>query len=380
MLFAQFVAVLAFLIYFDPTLIFAKTDKVAKVTSISHSLSGDGVKVIIQLSDNMKCHIGKLSGLERLYVDIKDTVFSRHIKKKLLLDNQFIKAIKTGQYKEDTARIVIEFAIGKYSYNVLREKEMKRLVVSISPVRNGEGKAAERKGRTKKRIIVDAGHGGHDTGAIGPKGLYEKDVVLDIARRIKKHIQKSSCCEVILTRDRDIFIPLNERAAIANRHSADFFISVHANASPNKNARGIETYLLNWTDNEEAMNVAARENAISVEKMKKEQDELGIILKSLEMESKRDDSVKLAGHVQNSIITQMKKDYAGIHDLGVKQAMFYVLIGARMPSILVEVSFISNQKEEKLLSDEKYRTNISKGIAAGINEYTASPGLVATVK
>ncbi|MCI0469747.1 MAG: N-acetylmuramoyl-L-alanine amidase, partial [Nitrospirae bacterium] len=295
--------------------------------------------------------------------------------------------LRFGHLQADVLRVVFDLETGS-EFKVFALKEPSRLVADISRQRAVEkpfdkltdkpavpdASSDRRLPETlRKRIVIDAGHGGHDPGAVGPSGAYEKDVVLDIALRTRDVIKRRyPFYEVILTRDKDIFIPLEERAAIANKNRADLFVSIHANASPNRNAKGIETYLLNWTDDEESLKVAARENAISVKKMKQVQSELGLILASLERENKRDDSVKLAGYVQNSIMSRIQQIYPSARDLGVKQALFYVLLGAKMPSILAEVSFISNPSEEKLLSNNAYRLKLAESIAAGIRSYFLS--------
>jgi N-acetylmuramoyl-L-alanine amidase len=219
-----------------------------------------------------------------------------------------------------------------------------------------------------KTIVIDPGHGGKDPGAIGPRGLKEKDVVLDIAKKLGRILKEKYNMRVIYTRTKDIFIPLNERTEIANSNKADLFISIHTNASRKRYTRGIETYILNWTNDEEAMRVAARENAISYKKMRKVQNELQIILQDLARNNKRDESIVLARSVQDSMIKTLKRNYR-IIDLGVKQALFYVLVGAEMPSILVEVSFITNREEEKRLSQSSYRSKIAAAIAKGIINY-----------
>ncbi|MFH1026061.1 MAG: N-acetylmuramoyl-L-alanine amidase, partial [Nitrospirota bacterium] len=234
----------------------------------------------------------------------------------------------------------------------------------------------------KRRIVLDPGHGGHDPGAVGPKNLYEKDVVLDIALKLKKVLMEDPFNEVFLTRERDIFIPLEERTAMANRKNADLFVSIHANASPRREAKGIETYLLNWTDDEEAIRVAARENAISLKKMRamnRQVDIVDVIKSDLIRENKRDESIKLANYIQRSLISNLDSDTKHVLNLGVKQALFYVLFGAKMPSVLVEVSFISNPEEERLLSNDAYRTEIAKGIAKGLNTYLTSAPTVQKV-
>lgn len=181
---------------------------------------------------------------------------------------------------------------------------------------------------------------------------------------------------VIYTRKTDVFVPLNDRTEIANSRKADLFISIHTNASRKRSTRGIETYFLNWTSNRGAIRVAARENKISVRKMQKIQDELQFILQDLARNNKRQESMRLAHSVQNAMVNTLKKSYHQIEDLGVKYALFYVLVGAEMPSILVEISFVSNSLEEKRLSSDSYRTRIAEAIARGIVSYVTQSTLI----
>jgi N-acetylmuramoyl-L-alanine amidase len=253
------------------------------------------------------------------------------------------------------------------NYKVLTMEDPIRLIIDIY----GHKQAAA----LKKRIVLDPGHGGHDPGAIGPRNLCEKDVVLDIALKLKKILAQEQDFEVFLTRETDVFIPLEQRTAIANSKNADLFISIHANASTRRDAKGIETYLLNWSNDEEAMKVAARENAISLKKMKKMndgRDVLDIMLSDLRRDSKREESLNLATVVQKNMVSGLNKNYSHIVDHGVKQALFYVLFGAQMASVLVEVSFISNPLEEKLLAKESYRMELAQSIASGVNKYMSA--------
>jgi N-acetylmuramoyl-L-alanine amidase len=199
---------------------------------------------------------------------------------------------------------------------------------------------------------------------------------------VREILLKKEDIEIVLTRNKDIFIPLPERSLVALQHKADLFVSIHANASPNRAARGIETYLQNWTNEEEANRVAARENYISVKRMKElmaqyKNDDVGKILTDLNRDYKRDESIAIAHYVQNSLYSNIAKVHARTVDLGVKQAMFFVLMGASMPpSILAEVSFISNPLEEKLLANDSYRSLIAESIAEGIITYFESSGPV----
>jgi N-acetylmuramoyl-L-alanine amidase len=200
----------------------------------------------------------------------------------------------------------------------------------------------------------------------------EKDVTLAIALKVKRILEKTGQYKVYLTRGKDEYLDLEKRAQIANKRGADIFVSIHANASPNRDGRGIESYILNWTDDEEAMKVAARENAITLRRMKEARSEIGLILASLELQAKRDDSLGLAHMIQGSLIKNVSDRYKDAMNLGVKQALFYVLVGAKMPSVLVEVSFISNPTEEKLLRKNEYRESIAEGISEGIIKYLST--------
>jgi len=226
------------------------------------------------------------------------------------------------------------------------------------------------------RIVIDPGHGGHDTGTIGPTGLNEKDVVLDVALRLKKLLEHSTGCEVIMTRSDDTFIPLEERTAIANEKGADLFLSVHANASPDRNARGVETYYLNFTSSPEALEVAARENATSQESV----HELQNLIKKIAMTEKIEESQDLAKQVQREVYTRMTKASGAQRDRGVKKAPFVVLIGANMPSVLAEISFLTNPRDERMLKRPDYREKIASALYSGIVEYVKNLGEIATVE
>jgi len=344
----------------------------AKVKGIRHFSSPDYTRIVVDLSSPPEFSKNRLSNPDRIYFDLKNSSIAKEIKTHLPVGDGIVKTIRASQFNDDTVRLVFDIEeITDYKSFIIEDPV--RLVIDLY----GKGKGTDNRvlAVTKKRIVIDAGHGGHDPGAVGPNKLYEKDVVLDIAVKLKRILSADPVNEIYLTRENDVFIPLEERTAIANRKNADLFVSIHANASPRKQAKGVETYLLNWTDDEEANRVAARENKISLKKMKemnRQMDTVGAILSGLMRENKRDESIKLANYIQRSIISGLDDNYGDVPDLGVKQALFYVLFGAKMPSILVEVSFISNPEEEKLLSQDEYRMNIAKAIAEGLHTYTAS--------
>jgi len=217
------------------------------------------------------------------------------------------------------------------------------------------------------KIVIDAGHGGHDTGTIGPNGLLEKDVVLDVAKRLGRLLEARLGAEVIYTRQDDTFIPLETRTAIANRERADLFISIHANSSRDSDARGVETYYLNFTSSPEALEVAARENAVSEKSIHELQD----LVKKITLKDKIDESREFAGDVQESLYGGLALNSAGIRNRGIKKAPFIVLIGANMPSILAEISFVSNPTDERKLETSEHRQRIAESLYRGVSKYVS---------
>ena len=232
---------------------------------------------------------------------------------------------------------------------------------------SGSVSMARQLGLGVSRIVIDAGHGGHDPGAMG-KGVTEAELVLDVALRLERLLQKVPGIEVILTRRTDEFIPLQERPAIANREGADLFLSIHANASPHPAARGVETYFLNFANNPNAAQVAARENATSAMTM----GALPDFVKAIALNNKVDESRDLASQIQRAMITRLRSSNKSLKDLGVKQAPFIVLIGATMPSVLAEISFVTNPQEAKLLKGNLYRQRIAEALFNAIKKYQTS--------
>ena len=222
------------------------------------------------------------------------------------------------------------------------------------------------------RIVIDPGHGGHDAGTIGPTGLEEKTVVLDVGLKLKELLEQNTGCEVVMTRSDDTFIPLEERTAIANEKGADLFISIHANASHDMSARGIETYYLNFTSNPDALEVAARENSTSQEAVHQLQD----LIKKIAMTEKIEESQDFARQVQREVYTRVTKFSGAQRDRGTKKAPFVVLIGANMPSVLAEISFLTNPRDEHLLKRSEYREKIAYALYEGILGYVKNLGEV----
>jgi N-acetylmuramoyl-L-alanine amidase len=230
--------------------------------------------------------------------------------------------------------------------------------------RAGSYSLARQLGLGVRRIVIDAGHGGHDPGTIGRRGLQEKDLVLDVTLRLDRLVRQELGAEVVLTRSTDVFIPLEERTAIANSRGADLFISIHANASRNARARGIETYFLSFARSAHAEAVAARENAISPATLK----DLQNLVKAIATNSKIDESRDFAAAVQESMVAGVGKQHA-VPNRGVHTAPFYVLIGANMPAVLAEIAFVSNPEDEKRLRSTDYREVLARSLLAGVKSY-----------
>jgi N-acetylmuramoyl-L-alanine amidase len=362
----------------------------------------------------------------RLYIDFQKSYIEPQYRSPVPIDDGLLKQIRTGQFSPDTVRVVLDIESIK-SYKIYSLPDPFRVVIDVRgekqpedsiasqtpPQTQKQAKAAEKSppekvqdivvlrdnkkvavGKTSssessgktvtfpelkplslaqqlglgvKKIVLDPGHGGKDPGAMA-FGLKEKDIVLDIAKRLAPVLEKELGCEVLLTRKDDTFISLEERTAIANTQNADLFVSLHINAHPSAKVRGLETYYLNLTTNADAMRVAARENATSTHQMSDLQDILSDIMKN----SKINESSRLAQQVHNSILTQAEKQgFADIKNLGVKQAPFYVLIGAQMPAILIELAFISNEQDIQNLNNPVFVKLLTQEIAQGIRAYVS---------
>jgi|HubBroStandDraft_4_1064222.scaffolds.fasta_scaffold02337_8 N-acetylmuramoyl-L-alanine amidase len=246
-----------------------------------------------------------------------------------------------------------------------RSKEKELDMREAKPTASGDRSLIRALGLKIGKIVIDPGHGGHDTGTIGPNGLQEKDLVLEVGRRLGKLLETRLGAEVVYTRKNDTFIPLETRTAVANQQRADLFISIHANSSRDSDARGVETYYLNFTSSPEALEVAARENAVSEKSIYELQD----LVKKIALKEKIEESREFAGDVQSSLHSGLAAKSPAIRDRGVKKAPFIVLIGANMPSILAEISFVSNPTDEHRLQTSEYRQRIAESLYRGIAKY-----------
>ena len=331
---------------------------------------------------------------QRLYVDIKQTRLGKGIAEHTPINDDLLTQARAGQYLPHTVRVVVDIKSFE-NYKIFSLKDPFRIVIDVwgkghngAPGSSPNTKIAKpgKPDKTSrlttdnlkssdiarqfalgvKTIVIDPGHGGADPGAPGYyKNIWEKDIVLKMAKELAVTLRKRLKCTVLLTRTTDKKLALEERTAIANTKRADLFISLHVNAAKNRKLRGIETYILNLATDKKAIAVAARENATS----EKNISDLEYILSDLMKNTKIEESTRLANVVQNAFVKRMRKKYSGINNLGVKQAPFYVLLGARMPSILIETSFISNKTECKRLMSAKYRTEICNSITDGIGQY-----------
>jgi N-acetylmuramoyl-L-alanine amidase len=257
-------------------------------------------------------------------------------------------------------------AKGKSSSRLAANRRDSDVDIRIAkPTASGDRSLIRTLGLKIGKIVIDPGHGGHDAGTIGPNGLEEKDLVLEVGRRLGKLLETRLGAEVVYTRKNDTFIPLETRTAIANQQRADLFISIHANSSRDPAARGVETYYLNFTSSADALEVAARENAVSEKSIYELQD----LVKKIALKEKIEESREFAADVQQSLHSGLAGKNPGIRNRGVKKAPFIVLIGANMPSILAEISFVSNPGDEHRLETTEYRQRIAESLYRGIAKY-----------
>ncbi|MBU0673245.1 MAG: N-acetylmuramoyl-L-alanine amidase [Proteobacteria bacterium] len=353
----------------------------AKLMSIRHWSNGSYTRVVIETSSPVnytKQLLRKTADKpRRLFIDLKSCRIDPELQKPLPIDDGLLRRVRSGQYTADTVRVVLD-TLTLEDYKIFSLQDPFRIVIDVSgqqlakqelvaPVLpDGTSPSlAQQLGLGIRRVILDPGHGGKDSGARGIGGLKEKDVVLKVARLVRDRLKRELGCEVVMTRDSDIFIPLEERTAIANTKAGDLFVSIHVNAAPTKKARGIETYILDLARTKSSMQVAARENAGSAGQI----SDLQNILADLIQNSKKNESVKLAEYVQESLVSGLSRSFSDIKNLGVKRAPFVVLLGAQMPSILAEISFISNPVEADRLKSDKYLGQVADQMVSGVSQY-----------
>ncbi len=371
----------------------------AMVTGLRHYSNPDYTRFVIdadktaQYTYHLLRQDTTINKPRRFYVDLKNSRLADTVQSTIAINDDLLTDARAAQYTLDTVRVVVDIK-SLESYKIFSLPDPFRIVIDLwgknsrtkppavatnepkppmsipVPTPNGElvpSALAKQLALGVHRIVIDAGHGGKDYGAKGYlKKSHEKHVVLKIAQKLAQKVRSRLGAEVILTRNSDRYMTLEERTAIANKKNADLFISIHANASKYKSAHGIETYFLNLATDDEAILVAARENATSTKNI----SDLHDILTELMQNAKINESSRLAGYVQSAVVSKLQKaNYKYIKNKGVKQAPFYVLMGARMPAILVETSFISNSRENQRLEDSAYQDRLCDGIIDGIERY-----------
>jgi N-acetylmuramoyl-L-alanine amidase len=397
----------------------------ALLKAIRRETLPDGHRVTLELEREATYHDERLEGPPRVFIDLQNTRAEAELRDATLdFPDGLIRRIRVGRQQGGATRVVLDLR-GAARHSVYALYSPYRIVVDVErtgagatpaaapaiatnakstsdqpgatwtpapasipavvptsgpapapdappPVppssnRNGGFSLSRQLGLGISRVVIDAGHGGHDPGA-RVKGLNEADLTLDVALRLEKLLLNVPGVEVVMTRRTDVFIPLEERTAIANRTGADLFLSVHVNASESARARGIETYFLNFAPNQEAESIAARENAGSSKTM----HDLPEIVKAIALNNKIDESRDFAALVQTAMFARLRKANREARNLGVKQAPFVVLIGATMPSVLAEISFITNRQEATLLKMQSYRQAIAEALFNGISKYQRS--------
>jgi N-acetylmuramoyl-L-alanine amidase len=374
------------------------------VTDIRHWSTPNYTRVVVYLEDSVQYehHLIKadpdVKKPRRLYLDLKNARVPKEINSRIEIKDGLLQMARAAQYSSDTVRVVLDME-SVDGFNVFSLLDPFRIVLDVRRDKKTEnenkdlastGKERVRKGIRKsekpdtkvslarqlglsvRRIVIDPGHGGKDPGCQIGDGIKEKDIVLKLAKALASKIRAEMGCEVFLTRSTDIFLSLEQRTAIANMKKADLFVSLHINAHQSSDIWGLETYFLNMATDETSVMVAARENATS----QKNISDLQTILNELMMNTKINESSRLAHEVQKGMITLTDTKYKTSKDLGVKQAPFYVLIGAEMPAILVESGFLTNPTERKRLLSNEYYVCIATGICKGIKDYVKGIELV----
>jgi N-acetylmuramoyl-L-alanine amidase len=390
------------------------TSALAMLKSVRREALPDALRITLELEREAMFHEERLDGPPRVFIDLRNTRAVDALKDATVqFPDDLVKQVRVGRHADNRTRVVFDLR-GTARYSVYSLYNPYRVVIDferpaaasadkiiapaakatvvppakpapapaakpvVAPVAEKPVAAASANSRGGfslsrqlglgiGRIVIDPGHGGHDPGA-QVKGLNEAELVLDIALRLEKLLLQEPGVEVVVTRRANKYITLEERTAIANKAGADLFLSIHANSSPNVNVRGFETYFLSFAPNPDAEALAARENAGSARTM----GSLPELVKAITLNNKLDESRDFAAMVQQSLHEQLRKEDRSARNLGVKQAPFMVLVGATMPSVLTEVSFVTNKEEASLLRESAYRQRIAEALFAGILKYQQS--------
>lgn len=357
-------------------------------------------RIVIDIGKLREFSSAELKDPDRIYVDIYQARLNPILMNKTFVANcDYIKEVRIAQKTATTVRVVAELNLAKVErHQVFALFDPFRVVIDIfpkeqsaappvappgeqppagpaeKPARLPEPTAsgysmARQLGLGIRRVVIDPGHGGEDPGAIGKNGLKEKDVVVAVASELKALLAAKGL-EVIMTRESDIAIPLENRTVIANQQKADLFISIHANANRNRKRKGVQAFYLNFSPDPQVIEIAASENATSTKRIGEMQDTLKKIVQNSKILESRD----LAYKIHANLVKLLSQHYSGVESLGVRGGPFWVLIGGEMPSVLVEISHLSNAQEEERLKSPSYRKQVALGIYEGILEYMRSLG------
>ena len=365
----------------------------AQVTGLKLLTLKEQTRIMLDLSREAKFEVHRLKEdplkhtPARIYIDILGAKLALASGDTLAVDDGVLRQVRVGQYSADVVRVVIDMNALR-AHNAFIIPEPTQLVIDIlgqgaqqkSPVKEVATRVepASQKpvavvkkadspvtGGGLRKIVLDPGHGGKDPGAIGVGGIAEKDIVLSVAKKLARKLRTELGVQVVLTRNVDRFVALEDRTATANSEDADLFISLHVNASPNSEARGIETYYLDNTTDEAAIRLAARENRTS----RRNISDLQFILSDMMQNMKLEDSITLAHRLQGALVGGMTKITGDVKDLGVKKALFHVLVGARMPSVLVEMFFITHRAEARAMSQDSHQDALVEALYEGIQKF-----------
>lgn len=378
----------------------------AAISQFRYHSYADGTRVVLEMDGKIPLKYERLKRPERLYIDLFDAKLSGPLLKGVQRDigDSLLSAARLAQNRTNKARLVLDLKRA-VSFDAFWLTGPVRFVLDIrpsgaprlprtlqalnpisapAPIRASASVAPRAAAKTVAgkhsltralglklgRVLIDAGHGGHDTGSIGQGGLLEKDVVLDVSKRLGDLLRDRLGAEVIYSRDSDTFVPLEERTRIANERGADLMISIHCNAAPSSKVRGIETYYLNFTSDEWALSVASTENAAANRSI----HELGDLLSQIAHNDKIDESREFATKVQSRLHAGISRHSSTIKNRGIRKAPFVVLINAEMPAVLAEIGFISNRNDERLMRKASFRQEVAEYLLEGISEYAKSLG------
>ena len=351
---------------------------------IRHTSVPDYTRVIITLSAQAEYNHFRVAAdqahdrPDRIVIDFSPTRIDPNLREPIPVDDGLLKRIRTGQFSPTTARVVLDLDQVE-SYTAFPLYSPYRLIIDVkgkTQKTEADRPSEQAQAPQPYRIMIDPGHGGRDPGAVGVGGLKEKTVVLAISKRLGKKLESRLPVKVFYTRETDVFVPLPERTAQANAVKADLFISIHANASENPHLQGVETYYLNNTNDRATERLARRENGLTPPGLTSlESDrappgsDLSFILSDLHHTASEPESIALAHTLQDSMMAQVAKRHSKVRNLGVKKGPFYVLVGAHMPCVLAEVSFLTHRVQGKLLRSSAYREAIAEGLFHGIARF-----------